>query len=170
MLWDGSSCCHVRLDFLLGIGWEDIHTEYVGGNLCYVAGELVNLQKSEEKSHQGGWRRRRSCYLLHCWYPLMLMACCKPSNSGVPFTRAGTCYRVSWGIWHCPLISVATMGPYALLPCLLYNDLQLSNDEKEKLKDLVHPLFSLSRKFTFIQGLGDQGKIMKLCQTTRTKS
>lgn len=99
-----------------------------------------------------------------------LMACCKPSNRVVPFTRAGTCYRISWAIWHCPLISVATMEPYALLPCLLYNALQLNNDEKEKLQNLVHPLLNLSGKFTFIQGSGDQGRILKLCQTTRIKS
>lgn len=171
MVWTGSSCCHVRLDLLLGIEWEDTHTGYVGGNLCNVGGEMINLLKNEEKSGRRGWRRRKgSCHFLPCWYPLMLMACCKPSDRVAPFTRAGTCYRVSWGMWHCPLISLATMGPHALWPCLLYSDLQLSNDEKEKLQNLVHPLLSLSRKFTFIQGLGDQGRILKLFQTTRIKS
>lgn len=111
----------------------------MGGNLCYAAGGLVNLQKSEEKSRHGGWR-----YLLPCWYLLMLMARCKASGRVVPFTRAGTCYRVSGGIWRCTTISLETMGLYAFLPCLLYNALQLSNDAKENLQNLVHPLFSLS--------------------------
>lgn len=39
------------------------------------------------------------------------------------------------------------------LLCLLYNGLQLNNYEQEKLQNLVHPLLSLSRKFTFIQDL-----------------
>jgi len=42
--------------------------------------------------------------------------------------------------------------------CLLYNDLQLSSEEKEKLQNLVHPLFILSGKFTFRQGLGIKGE------------
>ena len=50
------------------------------------------------------------------------------------------------------------MGLYAFLPCLLYNALQLSNDAKENLQNLVHPLFSLSGKFTFIEGLGIKGE------------
>lgn len=90
MFWAHSSCCHIRLDFLLGIGWEDTHPGYVGGNLCCVAKELVGLQKSEEKSSCGCWMRSGSHHLLHCWYPLVLMVCCKPPSRVVTSMRAST--------------------------------------------------------------------------------
>lgn len=99
-------------DFFLDIGWENTLTGYVGGNLCFVAGEVFNLEKGKEKGGCGGWRRRGSCHLLPCWSTVMLLAFCKPWISrSLPFMRAGTSHRVSW---HCPLISVATMGLCAL--------------------------------------------------------
>lgn len=94
MFWAHSSCCHIRLDFLLGIGWEDTHPGYVGGNLCCVAEELLDLQKSDEKSSRGCWRRRGSHHLLHCWYPLVLMVCCKPPAGLLPLWGQVPGYRV----------------------------------------------------------------------------
>lgn len=60
------------------------------------------------------------------------------------------------------LISVANIGLHALLLCLLNDNLQTLS--AEKLQNLVDSLFSLSENF--IQGLGDQGRLLKLCQTT----
>lgn len=87
--------------FFLGIGWEDTLTGYVGGNLCFVAGEVISLEKGKEKGGHGGWlgRRKGCCHLLPCWNTVMLMACCKPGvNRVLPFMRAGTSYRVSWRV------------------------------------------------------------------------
>lgn len=95
MLWASSSC------WLFSRHWVGGHTGYVGGNLCFVAGEVISLEKGEEKGGHGGWlgRRRGCCHLLPCWNTVMLMACCKPGVSRVlPFMRAGTTYRVSWRV------------------------------------------------------------------------
>lgn len=48
------------------------------------------------------------------------------------------------------------MGPCVLLLCLLCNDWQLSDDEKEKLQNLVYPLFSLCEVYIYTRLRGSR--------------
>lgn len=163
MLWAGSSWSLFSRFFS---GWENTLMGSVGGNLCFVAAEVIRLEKGKEKGGHGGWTRRRrgSFHLLPCWSTVMLMASCKAGiNRGLPFMRASTSYRVSW---HCPLISVATMGLCALFfvcSTMIYSWAMM---QRRSCRTLFI-LFSVSAGSLH---LCKAWRILKLCQTTRIKS
>lgn len=163
MLWAGSSCW---LFSRLFSGCKNTLTGSVGGNLCFVAAEVVRLEKGKEKGGHGVWTRRRrgSCHLLPCWSTVMVMACCKAGiNRGLPFMRASSSCRVSW---HCPLISVATMGLHAL--CFVCSAMIYSWAIMQRRS--CRTLFILFSVSAGSLHLYKAWRILKLCQTTRIKS